>query len=358
MATSSSIRAAVLYEPNRPLRLVDGLIPPELGRGQILVKLAYSGVCHSQVMEVRGKRGKDRYLPHLLGHEGSGIVQAVGEGVTKVTAGDRVILGWIRGDGLDAAGLKYRLGSGYVNAGAVTTFNDYAIVAENRCVPLPEGVPMDVAVLFGCALPTGAGIVMNVLRPVAGSTVAVFGLGGIGLSALMACGLFDCAKVIAVDVAQEKLALAREFGATHAINASVENAVDEIRRITGGAGADYAVEAAGSARTIEQAFDSVRRSGGLCVFASHPPHGERVSLDPYELICGKRILGSWGGECNPDRDIPKFAELYRRGHLPLEKLISRRYRLDDINQALDDLEQGTVSRPLIEIDRSIEPTRP
>ena len=347
------MKAAILYELDRPLKIQEEIEVPDLRRGQVLVKLAYSGVCHSQLMESRGRRGEDRYLPHLLGHEGSGVVLATGEGVTKVRAGDKVILGWIRGEGLDATGIRYRRGAETINAGAVTTFNDHAVVAENRCIALPLGVPMDVAVLFGCALPTGAGIVMNVLQPVRGSTIAVFGLGGIGLSALMACGLFDCAKVIAIDVSQEKLALAREFGATHTVDASRSNAVDEVRKLTGGAGADYAVEAAGSARTIEQAFDAVRRGGGFCVFASHPAQGERVTLDPYEMICGKRIAGSWGGECHPDRDVPKLAELYRRGKLPLEKLISRRYRLDDINQALDDLERGLVLRPLIEIDGSV-----
>ena len=349
------MKAAILCELNQPLKIHEAIETPEPGPGQVLVKIAYAGVCHSQLMEARGHRGKDPYLPHLLGHEGSGVVQATGEGVTKVRPGDRVILGWIRGLGMDASGIRYRKGADVFNAGAVTTFNDHAVVAENRCIPLPKGIRMDIAVLFGCALPTGAGIVMNTLQPVAGSSVAVFGLGGIGLSALMACGLYDCAKVIAVDVSQEKLDLAREFGATHAVDASRSNAVDEVRNLTGGAGADYAVEAAGGARTIEQAFDAVRRGGGFCVFASHPAHGERVSLDPYEMICGKRIAGSWGGECRPDRDVPKLAELYRRGKLPLEKLISRRYRLDDINQALNDLERGAVLRPLIEIDASIRP---
>lgn len=345
---SPSIRAAVLWESGQPLRLVEGLVPPPLGRGQVLVKLAYSGVCHSQLMEARGMRGVDRHLPHLLGHEGSGEVLAVGDGVTKVRQGERVILGWIRGEGLDCGGLQYRLGKEVVNAGAVTTLNDFAVVAENRCVPLPEGVPMDVAVLFGCALPTGAGIVMNVLQPAAGSTVAVFGLGGIGLSALMACKLFECARVIAIDVSMEKLTLAREFGATDIIDAGAGDPVEEVRRLTGGAGTDYAVEAAGSARTIEQAFDAVRRGGGLCVFASHPPQGERVSIDPYELICGKRIVGTWGGECRPDRDVPRLAELYRMGRLPLEKLIAKSYRLAEINSALEDLERRRVARPLIE----------
>jgi S-(hydroxymethyl)glutathione dehydrogenase/alcohol dehydrogenase len=240
-----------------------------------------------------------------------------------------------------------------INAGGVTTFNEYALVSENRVVPLPHGVPLDVAVLFGCAVPTGAGIVTNDLKPAPGSSVAVFGLGGIGMSALMATMLFECAKVIAVDVSEDKLELARSFGATHVINAATADPVAEIRKLTGGAGVDYAVEASGQASVIEQAFESIRRGGGVCVFASHPEHGKRISIDPYELICGKQIRGSWGGSSNPDRDIPMFAKLYLEGRLPLEKLITKRYSLEAINEALDDLEHHRIGRPLIEIDCSI-----
>lgn len=343
------MRAAVLYETGNPLRVVDGIDVPAPQRGQVKVRLAYSGVCHSQLMEARGGRGADRYLPHLLGHEGSGVVIETGAAVSKVKAGDRVILGWIKGSGLDVAGPLYRRGDEVLNAGAVTTFNEYAVVSENRCVALPDDVPMDIAVLFGCALPTGAGIVTNTLQPRPGSTVAVFGLGGIGLSAMMACRLHECEPIIAVDVASDKLALATILGATVTIDASRTDPVEEIRRLTGGKGVDYAVEAAGTAATIEQAFNSVRRGGGRCIFASHPPQGARLSLDPYELISGKRIAGSWGGASDPDRDIPRFAALYRAGKLPLEKLITRRYQLDDINSALDDLEHRRVGRPLIEI---------
>jgi S-(hydroxymethyl)glutathione dehydrogenase/alcohol dehydrogenase len=214
-------------------------------------------------------------------------------------------------------------------------------------------VPLDVAVLFGCAVPTGAGIVRNDLRPAPGSSIAIFGLGGIGMSALMATMLYDCRRVIAVDLSPGKLDLAREFGATDVIDAGAGDPVARIHDLTGGAGVDYAVEASGRGRVIEQAFESVRRGGGLCVFASHPAHGERISIDPYELISGKQIRGSWGGSCKPDEDIPEFARLFREGRLPLEKLLTRRYSLDEINEALDDLEEGRVGRPLIEIDPTI-----
>jgi S-(hydroxymethyl)glutathione dehydrogenase/alcohol dehydrogenase len=349
------MKAAVLSRINEPLEVMSGIECSAPGMGQVLVKLAYSGVCHSQLMEVRGRRGADAYLPHLLGHEGSGQVVEVGEGVNKVRPGDLVVLGWIKGSGLECGGVNYhcdRLPQ-KLSAGGVTTFNEYALVSENRVVPLPEGVPLDIAVLFGCAVPTGAGIITNDLRPIAGSSVAVFGLGGIGLSSLMATMLFQCDKVIAIDVSADKLVLARSFGATHTIDASTSDPVNEIRALTGGLGVDYAVEASGQVEVIEQAFASIRRGGGVCVFATHPEHGKHISIDPYELICGKQIRGTWGGSSNPDRDIPMFAQLYLQGKLPLEKLITKRYPLEAINEALDDLEHHRVGRPLIEIDTSL-----
>jgi S-(hydroxymethyl)glutathione dehydrogenase / alcohol dehydrogenase len=349
------MKAAVLTHLNKPLDVLSGIEFTEPGYGQLLVKLAYSGVCHSQLMEVRGRRGHDAYLPHLLGHEGSGKVIAIGEGVSKVSPGEMVVLGWIKGSGLEGGGVKYICDClpQPINAGGVTTFNEYALVSENRVVPLPAGVPLDIAVLFGCAVPTGAGIITNDINPIPGSSIAVFGLGGIGMSALMATMLFQCAKVIAIDVFADKLALARSFGATHTIDASSSDPVSEIRALTDGLGVDYAVEASGQVKVIEQAFNSISRGGGECVFATHPEEGKTISIDPYELICGKQIRGSWGGSSNPDRDIPEFAKLYLQGKLPLEKLITKRYHLNDINQALDDLEQGRVGRPLIEIDPTL-----
>lgn len=346
----NATKAAVLFVLNQPLVVKTDISLPPLAPGQLLVKVAFSGVCHSQLMEVRGKRGDDRFLPHLLGHEGSGTVIEVGVNVTKVKPGDKVILGWIKGEGLDVPGTKYTCGDQVINAGGVTTFSDYTIVSENRCVKLPDGVPLDIAVLFGCAILTGAGIVMNRIRPEKGSAIAVFGLGGIGLSALMACRLFDCSKIIAVDVENDKLELAREFGATHIINSSRQDPIAEILSITGGKGVDYSVEAAGHSKTIETAFLSVRKFGGLCVFASHPQAGAKIELDPYDLISGRRIEGSWGGSSCPDKDIPLLAGLYLEGKLPLEKLLSNRYSLDEINQALDDLENRKIVRGLIEMD--------
>lgn len=341
------MKAAVLFECGASLKIVEDIEVPAPGRGQVFVELSHSGVCHSQLMEVRGRRGPDPYVPHLLGHEGAATVISVGEGVTKVAPGDRVVLGWIKGSGLDAPGPRYKWRETVLNAGGVTTFNSHAVVAENRCYRLPESIPGDVAVLFGCAVPTGAGIVLNEVNPRAGASAVVFGLGGIGLVALMALRAAGCTPVIAVDVVREKLDVALECGATIAIDASVQDPVAAIRELTAGNGADYAIEAAGRVNTIEQAFDSVRKFGGICVFASHPPAGELIKLDPHDLISGKSLRGSWGGATNPERDIPHFAEMYLTGKLPLDRLIRDRFSLEEVNSALSALENKKSFRPLL-----------
>ncbi|MFA7086460.1 MAG: zinc-binding dehydrogenase [Aliarcobacter sp.] len=348
------MKVAILEKINNPL-IIKNVKLNTLKFGQVLVKLAYSGVCHSQLMETRGKRGEDKWLPHLLGHEGTGIVQEIGEGVTKVKIGDKVILGWIKSEGINAEPAKYISENGIIiNSGNVTTFSELSIVSENRLVKLPEGIPLDIGVLFGCAIPTGAGIVMNEIIPKENSTIAIFGLGGIGLSALMATNLFKCSKIIAIDIEDKKLELAKDFGATHTINSNNQNIEEAILNITNNQGVDYSVECSGLAKIIEIAFKCVKNNGGLCVFASHPQNGDKISLDPYDLICGKQIKGSWGGSSNPDIDIPKFAELYKKGILPLEKLLEKRYSLENINDALDDLENRKVIRPLIEINKDLE----
>ncbi|MCG8591184.1 MAG: zinc-binding dehydrogenase [Proteobacteria bacterium] len=348
-----TMRAAVLYESGADLVVERELPVAAPGPGQVQVRLAYSGVCHSQLMEVRGRRGVDPHLPHLLGHEGCGVVTAIGPDVTRVAPGQRVVLSWLKAGGHDVAGAGTSRGRETIHAGPVTTFSDYSVVSENRCTPCPDGVPPHLAVLLGCALLTGAGIVTRTLAPRPGESLAVFGLGGVGLSALLAARLAGCRPLVAVDVAADKLALAREFGATHTVDATQIDPVAAVRELTQG-GADYSVEAAGRARVIEEAFESVRRGGGRCVFAGHPEASERLQLDPFELIAGRRIEGSWGGEAEPERDIPRYAALYARGELPLERLVTPAYELEDVNQALEDLEARRVPRAVLRLEAAGE----
>ncbi len=340
--------AAVLFEVNQPLRHVT-LSLPELKPGQLLVEVAYSGVCHSQLHEVRGRRGPDPFLPHTLGHEGSGVVRAVGPQVSKVGPGDHVVLTWIKGQGADVPSTTYRDGAATVNSGALSTFMRHTITCENRVVPLPREMPLREAALLGCALPTGAGVVLNTAAMRAGASLAIFGAGGIGLSALLAARLREASLLIAVDVIEPKLAEALRLGATHVVNARERDAVAAILELTEGRGVDYAIEAAGRRDTMEAAFRCVRDQGGLCVLAGNLPHGEQISINPFDLIRGKRIVGTWGGDTRPDNDLPRYAQWYLAGRLPLAELITREYRLDEINAALDDMEQGRLSRALVNL---------
>lgn len=327
-------KAAILYQINRPLQ-IEELIIPELKTGQVLVKVAYSGICRSQSNEILGLKGEDKFLPHTLGHEGSGIVQAVGEGVSKVKPNDHVVLTWIKGDGMDVPSCTYLKGNETINSGAISTFNVITVVSENRLVPIPKDMPLDKAALLGCAIPTGAGIVLNTIKPKPESSLAVFGVGGVGMSSIIAAKIMRCNQIIAVDIHEHKLQIARKIGATETINAAKDDPVSAIMDLTDGCGADYAVEAAGFKQTMEKAFMSIKYSGGLLVIAGNLSHKEKISIDPFELIKGKRIVGTWGGETQPDKDIPWYAKLYLTGKLKLDELITHRFSLDEINLALD-----------------------
>jgi S-(hydroxymethyl)glutathione dehydrogenase/alcohol dehydrogenase len=346
------IRAAVLEELGKPLT-IKNLDLPALLQGQVLVKVHFSGVCRSQLMEVSGGRGADPWLPHLLGHEGSGTVISIGENITKVAVGDHVIMGWVKGDGVDAPGAKYHCNNQIINSGRVTTFSNYTIVSESRLVKKPVGLPFDVATLFGCALPTGAGMVLNELNPQPSDTVAVLGLGGIGLSALMTLKAIGIQKIIAIDVSEEKLKLAKSLGATYIINSHSEDCESALRKITS-QGVDICIESAGTVTTIEQGFKLIRQVGGQLLFASHPPEGDKISLAPHELISGKKISGSWGGGSKPDIDIPRMYKIFSNAKIPIESLLTKRYRLEDINAALEDLRLGSVFRPLIVMNHCVD----
>ena len=339
------IQAAILEKLGQPL-VIRNIEFPKLFSGQVLVKVLFSGVCRSQIMEARGGRGNDPWLPHLLGHEGSGIVLGVGEGVTKVKPGDEVILGWVKGAGLDAAGAKYKCGGQHINSGRVTTFCNYSVVSESRLVIKPPSLPFDTAVLFGCAIPTGAGMILNELQPSPNLSVVVLGLGGIGLSAIMALKALDVKKIIAIDFLKEKLLLAQKLGATHTFNSMNEDIRQNVLDLTSG-GADGCVESCGQVATIELGFSLIRNNGGKLIFASHPPEGEMIRLTPHELISGKQIVGSWGGATSPDRDIPRMLTLFQKTNTPLSALLTKRYPLELINDALNDLDSGRVFRPLI-----------
>ena len=344
----SKIKAAVLFELNKPLA-IRTLKRRPLESGQVFVKILYSGVCRSQLMEVSGFRGEDRWLPHLLGHEGSGVVEDVGPDVKKFKKGDEVILSWIKGNGIEAQGAIYDSDDAVINSGKVTTFSNYSVVSENRLTKKPKNLGFDAAILFGCALPTGAGMVMNELDVNFESSVVVVGLGGIGLSAIAMLLSLKIKNIMAVDISAKKLDLVESWGVNHTIDASKPNIKELVEEIFPD-GADYCIESAGRVSTIELGFSLVNKNKGKLLFASHPPEGEKIRLSPHELISGKSISGSWGGAIDPDRDIPILYHNFISADFPLDSLLTKPYSLSDINKALEDLESGKVLRPLIKME--------
>jgi S-(hydroxymethyl)glutathione dehydrogenase/alcohol dehydrogenase len=316
--------------------------------GQVLVEIVYSGACGTQVMEAQGLKGEDKWLPHCLGHEGTGIVLETSAAATKVRAEDKVVLSWIKGGGIDAGGCVYDWGGKKVNAGAVTTFQRHAVVSENRLTALPQGLAMDVATLLGCAAPTGMGAVFNVLQVKAGDAVAIFGVGGIGLNACMAASFAGAMPVIGVDLSPARRDLAMRCGATHVIDAAVEDVIAAIKKIAP-AGVDLAVEATGAPQVMADAINATRAQGGRAVVIGNARHGATLSLNPSVFNQGKSLLGTWGGDSVPDRDYARFGRLLGSGRFPLREVLSKPYRLSEADQALKDLAQGKVGRPLIDM---------
>ena len=338
--------AALLVQTGKPLVLAEIEIPA-LKPGQVLVEIAYSGACGTQVMEWRGDKGEDKWVPHCLGHEGTGTVLETGSAVTKVKAGDKVVLSWIKGNGIEAGGAVYAWGDKKVNAGGVTTFQRHAVVSENRLTLLPPGLPMDVAVLLGCAAPTGMGAVYNVLKVQPGDAVAVFGTGGIGLNALMAANLAGAMPVIGVDPNPTRRALAKLYGATHVLDAA-DDVIAEIKKIVP-QGVDLAVESSGIPVVMEQAINATRQQGGRAVVIGNAKHGVTLSLNPGVFNQGKSLLGTWGGDSVPDRDFARYGRLLSSGRFPVRDLLSKPYTLAQADQALADLAAGKVGRPLIDM---------
>jgi S-(hydroxymethyl)glutathione dehydrogenase/alcohol dehydrogenase len=339
--------AAILVETGQPL-VIDDLEVPRLRPGQVLAEVCYSGVCHTQLLECRGYRGPDRFLPHCLGHEGSGIVCEVGPGITKVKPGDRVILSWIRGSGEEVAGSTYGWRGRTVNAGAITTFGRHSVVSENRLTVLPDWFPLREAALLGCALPTGLGAVLHTGEAKPGTSAVVFGTGGVGLAAVAGCVLAGCATIVAVDVVPQRLERARRIGATHTVHAASTDTVAEVLRLCPG-GADLAIEASGRPAVMEQALLSVRSQGGIAVIVGNARAGEKLTLDPRQLNQGKQLRGTWGGDNQPDRDYPRYCELLRSGKLDLTPLMAEPVPLERVNDALLELEHGLVGRPLLKL---------
>ena len=361
------MKAAVLYEANTPLSVeqveLDG--PKE---GEVQVKIAAAGICRSDYHFMRGEA--QIKLPVVLGHEGSGIVQKVGEGVTSVKQGDHVILSFVPNCGrchfcttgrpnlcdrhaetgpnmYDGTTRLHKGDERIYHMGKVACFAEEAVVPETGCIPVSSDFPMDCAALIGCCVTTGVGAVINSAQVQPGSTVAVVGCGGVGLNVIQGARLANASRIIAVDVQEGKLEFAMSFGATHAINASHQDAVARVNEITGGLGADYTFEVYGSAGTVETAYEMARK-GGVVTVVGIAPRGDKAGIDAVSLVRNEKVLkGTYYGSARCSVDFPRMVDFYHSGRLDIDGLITRRYSLDQINEAYEDLERGEVGRGVI-----------
>jgi alcohol dehydrogenase len=374
------IQAAVLRKPgvpgpyaaSRPLAIEEfELAPP--GPGEVLVQVRAAGLCHSDLSVIDGNR--PRPLPMVLGHEMAGVVESVGAGITDLQRGDHVVAAFVPSCGACAPCVGGRPAlcepglaantAGTLLSGArrlaqpdgtpvnhhlgVSGFAQYATLSRRSLVRIDDQLPFAEAALFGCAVITGVGAVVNTAAVPRHSSIAVIGLGGVGLAALLAGRMLDANPIVAVDLNDAKLATARELGATATVNAADPHAIERIRELSGG-GVAYAFEMAGSSRALELAY-AITRRGGTTVTAGLPHPEHRMSLPHVSLVAEERTLkGSYLGSCVPERDIPRYIEWYRSGRLPVDRLLSERIRLEDINGAFDRLSAGASIRQVVELD--------
>lgn len=345
----ATTEAAILVAQHQPL-VVDTIeLPAELSVGQILVQLEVSGICGSQLGEIDGVKGPDRYLPHLMGHEGFAKVLEIGPGVRNVQLGDSVVLHWRPGAGIQADPPQYRWRGNLLNAGWVTTFNRHAVVSENRCTPVPAQTDPDAAALFGCAISTGFGVVENNAGLRMGESVVVFGAGGIGLNIIQAAAMRSASLIIAVDLFDSRLELAQQLGATHTINSRRDDAEASIKIALSNQPLDVFIDNTGVPAVIEQGY-RLTHGQGRVILVGVPHQGKNVSLNTLPLHFGKLLTGSHGGESRPELDIPRYLRLQQQGKLQLDLLVSTRYPLEEINTAIAAIRDGsTAGRVMIDL---------
>lgn len=342
------MKAAVLVQSNAPLELAELEMPEQLSFGQVHVRLEYSGICGAQINEIEAAKGPDKFLPHLLGHEGSGTVERVGEGVTRVQPGDHVVLHWRPSGGLQAQPPKYRWGSQTVNAGWVTTFNDEAIVSENRLTVIPKDFDLRTAPLFGCAVTTAIGVVNNDAQLKIGQSIVIFGIGGVGLNIAQAARMVSAHPIVGIDLHDAKLEMASRWGLTHALNSATEGPAltEKIRAIVGKSGADVVIDTTGNTRVIELAYD-LTHPDGRTILVGVPRAGDKASIYTLPLHFKKILKGSHGGSISPDLEIPRLINLIGVGRMTLDGLITHEFPLSQVNEAIAAHRSGTAARVIL-----------
>jgi S-(hydroxymethyl)glutathione dehydrogenase/alcohol dehydrogenase len=341
--------AAILVEQRKPL-VVDEVELPALTYGQVLVDISVSRICGSQIGEIDGVKGPDRFLPHLLGHEGGGTVLEVGPCVKHVKPGDRVVLHWRPGKGIEAPPPVYNWNGKKASAGFLTTFNRYAVVSENRLTAVPADTDFEVCSLLADTLTTGFGVINNDARVRIGESVVIIGCGGIGLGVVLGAKLAGAHPIIAVDIQDHKLKKAAEFGATHGINSTKADFVEETLKILGGRAPDVVIDGTGNPQVLEKAFPLAANTG-RCVIFGVMPHDRKMSLHTLPLHFGKVLTGSHGGSSQPADDIPRYLRMMRDKVFDPRPFVTHRISLEQVNEGIAKMRSGEVIHIMIHFDR-------
>jgi S-(hydroxymethyl)glutathione dehydrogenase / alcohol dehydrogenase len=340
-------KAAILARSREPLIVDEVAFPGELGAGQVLVKVLYSTICGAQLNEITATKGPDKFLPHLLGHEASAGVMEIGPGVTTVKPGDTVVLHWRPSQGIQSQPPAYTWHGERLNAGWVTTFNEYAVISENRMTVISGDYDLRNAPLLGCAVTTAAGVINNDANLKIGESVAVFGVGGVGLNVVQFAQLAGAYPIVAVDLVDGKLEMARARGATHCLNPMAVTDMDaEIRKVVGAKGPDKVIETTGAKSVIELAY-SLTHPDGTCVLVGVP--SEKVTIYTLPIHFNKVLTGSHGGNAVPQVDIPRLIRLNQAGRLSFDGIITHEFPLEDINAALDLVRSGIAGRVVLKV---------
>lgn len=361
-----NITGAVLYKENTALK-IEELEMQGPSKGEVLVKLKSSGVCHSDWHMIKGDWGTDSF-PMILGHEGAGVIEEIGDDVTTLEKGDHVVLSWkqscgycemceqgfpqLCGSVITLSSKPAIKGSGqtvgrFINLG---TFATYTVVPEIAAIRIDRDVPFPQASLLGCGVMTGVGAAINTAKVSAGSTVAVFGCGGVGLSCIQGAAICGAAQIIAVDLSDYKLEISEKFGVTHTVNASAQDPVAAIKELTGGLGVHYAFEAIGLVPDPFVQSIQCTRSHGMTIWVGHPPIGMKINFSPRDIMMEKTITSSMYGSAKPHIDFPRLLELYRVGQLKLDEMVSQSFPLEQANEAFATLSRNEVVRSVLLID--------
>lgn len=339
---NKTFKAAVLFKQKKPLKILDLEMPTSLERGQVLIKIYFSGICGSQVGEIDGVKGKDNYLPHLLGHEGSGKIIKKGAGTSKFKVGDEVVFHWKKNKGINAKPYLYKSKNLKINSGNVTSFSEYSVMSENRLTKVKDLAKQKISALFGCCLLTGFGVIKNDLKIKKNDRVAIFGIGGLGLANIVYLKKIKVTKILAIDIKEGKLKKAKALGSTNEINLKNTSSF-ELISILKKNNINKIVENTGNVINIQNAYEGVSQNGTVCLVGV-PKYNKKVTIHTLAIHFGKRIIGCHGGTKNPEKDIKDYINMFKGNKFrELKSLLSGEGRIHQINSAINKVRKSQIN---------------